>query len=87
MPRQRANHCREVHAFPEDFPRRLEQVKDASGLTWKELARRLGTSPLTVRRWRQGTRPNALHVFALLDLAASLGLAHLLSAGRVRQRW
>ena len=75
---------REVHVFPEDFPQGLERFKEASGLTWTELARRLGTNALTLRRWRDGTRPNALHLLALQELAASLDLAHLLPAGRVR---
>ncbi len=83
MPRQRKHHRREVHTFPEDFPRKLEQLKDASGLTWSELARRLGTNPLTLRRWRQGARPNALHLFALLEVAVSFDLPDLLSAGAV----
>ena len=29
--------------LPEDFPQRLERLKDASGLGWKALARRLGS--------------------------------------------
>ena len=74
MPRQRKPSRREAHVFPEDFPEKLEQLKEASGLTWSELARRLGTNPLTVRRWRQGARPNALHLLALLQFAASLDL-------------
>lgn len=69
---------REVHVFPEDFPQGLERFKEASGLTWSELARRLGTNPLTLRRWRGGARPNALHLLALQDLAASLNLTDLL---------
>ena len=77
MPRQRKEHHREVHVFPEDFPRRLERLKEESGLNWSEFASRLGTNPLTVRRWRQGVRPNALHLLALLEVAASLNLAHL----------
>lgn len=79
MPRQRKDHHRDAHAFPDDFPRRVGRLKEASGLTWSEFAARLGTNPLTVRRWRQGTRPNALHLYALLDLAAALGLPGLLS--------
>lgn len=75
---------REVHVFPEDFSQGLERFKEASGLTWTELARRLGTNSLTLRRWRGGTRPNALHLHALQELAASLDLAHLLPVGRVR---
>ncbi len=75
---------REVHTFPEDFPRGLERFKEASGLTWTELARRLGTNSLTLRRWRNGVRPNALHLLALQDLAASLDLGHLLPVVRGR---
>ncbi len=75
---------REMHIFPEDFPQALERLKEASGLTWTELARRLGTNSLTLRRWRSGVRPNALHLLALQDLAASLDLAHLLPVVRGR---
>ena len=77
MPRRRRL-PREMHVFPEDFPQALERIKEVSGLTWTELARRLGTSPLTLRRWRKGVRPNALHLLALQSLAASLELTHLL---------
>ena len=86
MPRQRKRYGRDVHVFPEDFPRRLERLKEESGLTWSELAARLGTNPLTVRRWRQGIRPNALHLLALLEVAASLGLAHLFPPAVSRAR-
>ena len=75
-----------AHVFPEDFPQRLEQLKEASGLTWSEFARRLGTNPLTLRRWRQGARPNALHLLALLQFAASLDLLHLLPLPNVQPR-
>ena len=46
-----------------------------------ELARRLGTYPYTVKRWtKKGVRPHYQYQMALLDLAADLGLAHLLTA-------
>ena len=86
MPRQRINYRRTIHHFPNDFPRSLERFKDASGLTWGEMARRLGTNTLTLRRWRAGTRPNALHLLALLDLAEELTLAHLLPKGTFHRR-
>ena len=82
MPRQRLTHRRAVHVFPEDFAESLERIREASGLSWNELARRLGTRPLTVRRWRQGVRPNAQHLFAIMNVAADLGLIHLLPTGR-----
>ena len=86
MPRQRKRYRRELHAFPADFPQRLERLKEESGLTWSELAARLGTSPLTLRRWRQGVCPNALHLLALMEVAASLGLAQPLPVGNDRRR-
>lgn len=51
MPRQRIHHRRRVYLFPDDFPERLELLKEESGLTWAEIPRRLGVGPLTVRRW------------------------------------
>ena len=49
-----------------------------SGLSWAEIARRLRTYPLTIRRWRyKGVRPNLAHQVALLDLADDLGLAYI----------
>ena len=49
-----------------------------SGLSWAEIARRLRTYPLTIRRWRcKGVRPNLAHQKALLDLADNLGLGHI----------
>lgn len=81
MPRQRLTHRRAVHVFPEDFAGSLERIREASGLSWSELARRLGTSPLTVRRWRQGVRPNAHHLFALMAVARDIGVSHLLPTG------
>ena len=61
-------------------------MKEASGLTWAELARQLGTTTLNLWRWRNGVRPNAHHLLALQDLARRLNLAHLLPSASVRQR-
>ena len=59
MPRQRTHDSRRTYVFPDDFPRRLERFKEESGLSWAELARRLGTSTLNLRRWKdKGVRPN-----------------------------
>ena len=67
-----------THVFPDDFPQRLERFKEESGLSWAEIARRLRTYPLTIRRWRfNGVRPNLAHQVALLELADSLGLGHI----------
>ena len=86
MPRQRTDHSRMVYVFPDDFPRRLERFKEKSGLSWAELARRLGTSTLNLRRWKdKGVRPNWRHLVALLELAEELGLGHLFTAWTVRE--
>ncbi len=51
MPRQRTHHRSEAYyVSPDDFGECLVRFKGASGLSWAEIARRLGTSPLTVRR-------------------------------------
>ena len=78
MPRQRIEYSRISYTFPEDFPQRLERFKKESGLSWAELARRLGTYSHTLWRWRNlGVWPSAEHMMALLELADELGLGHL----------
>ena len=68
------------------FGEALERIREASGLTWKELARLLGTSTLNLWRWRNGVRPNMEHLLALQELAAALGLDELLPAASPRRR-
>ena len=78
MPRQRIDYNRITYRFPDDFPERLERFQQESGLSWAEIARRIGTYPHTLWRWRCiGVRPSAEHMMALLELAHSLGLGHL----------
>lgn len=78
MGRQQRVYRIEPPRFPEDFPQRLERFKEASGLSWRELARRLRIDIRLVWRWRQGTRPDSANLMALFSLAARLGLLHLL---------
>ena len=59
--------------FPNDFPRRLERLREALGLTWKALAKQSGLSLRAIHRWRQGTKPDAPHLLVLLDFAAERG--------------
>ena len=81
MPRQRTHYKRITYDFPEEFPQRLVRFKEESGLSWSEIARRLGTYRHTVWRWTEGkVRPNGKHMMALLNLADSLGLGHLFTA-------
>ena len=78
MPRQPILYKRRGPGFPDDFPQRLAWFKHASGLSLAEIARRLGISPVTIRRWwKRGVRPNYRHLKALQDLADSMGLGHL----------
>lgn len=78
MPRQRIHYGRLTYEFPDDFSQRLERFRNESGLTWAEIARRIGTYPHTLWRWRNtGVRPSGEHMMALLELADELGLGHL----------
>ncbi len=87
MPRKRVRRTkRTTHVLTGDFAQALEGFKEASGLTWAEIARRLGTSVVNLWRWRQGVQPNMHHLIALQDLADGMGLGHLLPRVRVRGR-
>ena len=71
-------------AFPDDFPQALERLKEASGMTWDEIAWLLGTTTATLWRWRNaGIRPSAHYLLALQDLAVGMGLGRLLPTIRV----
>ena len=69
MPRQRTHHrSGSYYVFPDDFGDCLARFKEESGLSWAEIARRLGTTPLTVRRWwKRGGRPSSHYLLALQD--------------------
>ena len=71
-------HSRRTKAFPEGFSERLKRFQEESGLSWSEIARRIGTFRPTVWRWAEGrVRPNVKHMMALLELAKDLDLSHL----------
>ena len=78
MPRQRIDHSGRIYRLPADFPERLVRFQRESGLSWSEIARRIGTYRNTVWRWASGrARPNYQHRKALMELADDLGLGHL----------
>ena len=78
MPRQRIDYNIPTYEFPEDFPERLKRFQVESGLSWSEIARRVGTYRHTVWRWKEGRgRPNKQHRKALFALADSMALGHL----------
>ena len=59
----------ETGVLPEDFGRRLERLKEASGLSWRGLARALGVDPKRLAHWRKGAEPcggamHSIHRFA-----------------------
>ena len=86
MPRKRVRRGKKtIYELTGDFANALEQFKKASGLTWAEIARRLGTSVVNLWRWRKGVQPNMHHLLAFQELADSMGLGHLLPRVRVRR--
>ena len=78
MGRQQWVYRRDRAHLPGDFPQRLERLKEAADLSWRGLARLLRTDPRLIRRWRNGTRPDAGHLYSLFSVAAEMGLLHLL---------
>ena len=86
MRRRRTRTRRNTYTYPDDFGRALELIKEASGATWGELARLLGTSTLNLWRWRNGVQPNLRHFLALQELARRLGVEHLLPTARGGER-
>ena len=66
----------EREEFPRDFPERLDRFRQAAGLSWREMARRLKVNARLVRRWRAGAKPGSGHLVNLFDLAAGMGLLH-----------
>ena len=63
------NEPMEDGVLPEDFGRRLERLKEASGLSWRGLARALGVDPKRLAQWRKGVEPcggamHSIHRFA-----------------------
>ena len=68
----------EPEEFPPDFPDRLDAFRQAAGLSWRGLARRLKVNARTVWRWKAGAAPGSGHLVSLFRLAAGMGLLHLL---------
>ena len=72
---QKLDHRPVEFDFPPDFPQRLTRFKEASGLSWKALARLLGVRPYRIWKWRKkGVSPSPAHLFLLLTLADAMGL-------------
>ena len=67
--------------LPDDLRDRLVRFKEASGLSWRALAKELGVNPYRLREWRRGVTPSTPYLIYLLGLAEQLGLGEKL-AGR-----
>ena len=70
-----------VALMPDDFPGRLEAVRDLLDLNWEEMAVALGVDPRQLLRWRiKGGNPNGGAMLSLVRLAirSPEGLAELL---------
>ena len=75
MGTQRQAHLTFHCVFPRDFPERLLRFKEASGLSWRTIARLLGVSLHRLRQWRnRGVAPSPAYLFLLLTIAESMGL-------------
>ncbi|MYH67447.1 MAG: hypothetical protein F4152_02460 [Dehalococcoidia bacterium] len=55
--------------LPDDFAERLEQLKQASGLSWDAFAEAIGVERKQVLRWRRGTEPSGSAYHGLVELA------------------
>ena len=55
--------------LPKDFPERLEQFREVSGLSWGELAACMGVDHERVTSWRRGALPRDLALSKLYRVA------------------
>ena len=78
---QRHVYHTEPARFPPDFPERLNRLREATGLSWRALARALRVEARTLRRWRGGTKPGPGHLYRLFCFAIERGLLHCLLPG------
>ena len=70
-------------ALPQDFPKRLERLKEASGLSWRGMARVIGIDYKLLRRWRKGAAPSGGSMLSLFLFANRIygGLEILIGEG------
>ena len=73
----------ESGVLPEDFPQRIVRLKEASGLSWRGMARALGVDPKQLRRWRRGVEPGGGAMLSLLRFASRVpgGVQILMGGG------
>ena len=73
----------ESGVLPEDFGQRLERLKEASGLSWRGMAKALGVDPKQLLRWRKGVEPCGGAMHSIFRFASRLpgGLEILIGEG------
>ncbi len=73
----------ESGVLPQDFGHRLERLKEASGLSWRGLAKALGVDPKQLRNWRRGTEPCGGAMLSIVRFASKMpgGLEILMGEG------
>ncbi len=64
--------------LPEDFPLRLELLKEASGFSWRGMARAIGIDHKLLLRWRRGAAPSGGSMLSLFLFANRIGCLHIL---------
>ena len=66
--------------LPDDFPERLESLKELTGLSWERMAAAMGVDSRQLHRWRNGTAPSGEAMLSLVRLATCVpnGLPELL---------
>ena len=73
--------------MPEDFPQRLERLKEASGLSWRGLARVIGIDYKLLRRWRKGWAPSGGSMLSLCLFANRIGCLPILLGEELRMTY
>ena len=73
----------ESGVLPEDFGECLERLKEASGLSWRGLAKALGVDPKRLGQWRKGAEPCGGAMLSIVRFASRVpgGLETLLGEG------
>ena len=59
-------------AFPKDFPQHLELFKEKAGMSWRELAMRVGVRYGRLMSWRRGTVPKGGALLSLFRVASTM---------------
>ena len=59
-------------SFPRDFGERLGRLVELAGLSWEELAERVGVELERVVAWREGEVPTGAEVWHIMRLAFSV---------------